>query len=369
MSDPVTLQTVAERAKVSVSTVSRALRGDPVISEASSSHIRSVAASLNYHPLRRRKESAHKSFQSPLAGKRLAVVTLGMDRSLASVPVVSASIHSVEAALSSAGAQLQLLNIPDLEENPWSRHKPELDGVFLLAAMQGRHIADTNSPWIKGLLKLPHVWLLGRPEGCDGDSVGANDMLVGSMAADYLADRGHRHVAFISPKPDHVLMMHRENGFIAQGLRRGLKVDRYVEAPMEGWTLPLKPPQTSESVQMLVDRMLVSNPRPTALLAASDSVATVVYGALIKRGIRIGEEIGVISGNNDRALIAGMHPPLTTFDIHAHEIGRVAVEQITRRLASSESGSDVVLSLEPALVEGESVKNLATDHDAKKISR
>ncbi len=322
------------------------------------SALRSIATSLKYRPLRRRRHAAHGAMRSPLAGKRLAVVTLGMDRSLASLPVVSALINGAEEAVSAAGAHLQLLNVPDLNEAPPSPRSLELDGAFLMGAMQGRYVADSASPWIRKLFNIPHVWLLGRPDGCDGDAVGANDMLVGTLAADYLADHGHRHVAFLSPKPDHVLMMQRENGFIAQGLRRGLQVDRYVEAPAAGWTLPLKPPQTLESVQALVDRLLAARPRPTALFAASDAVAAVVYGALNKRGVRIGEDISVISGNNDRALIAGMHPALTTFDIQAHDIGRVAAEQLARRLSSGRQYPDSVFSIEPRLVEGASVAKI-----------
>lgn len=356
----ITLQTVAEAANVSVSTVSRALRGDPAISEGITEHVRHIATSLKYRPLRRRRRhTTTVPSNSPLAGKRLAVVTLGMDRSLASLPVVNASINGAEAAVSAAGAHLQLLHVPDLNDTSPSSRSLDFDGAFLMGAMQGRHVADSTSPWVRKLLALPHVWLMGRPEGCDGDAVGANDMVVGTLAADYLADHGHRHVAFLSPKPDHALMMQRENGFIGQGLRRGLKVDRYVESPAEGWSLPIKPPQTLESVQGLVDRLLAANPRPTALLAASDSVAAVVYGALTKRGIRIGEEISVISGNNDRALIAGMHPALTTCDIQAHEIGRVAVEQMTRRLKAGNAGPDSVISLEPVLVAGASVATIS----------
>ncbi|QDU60256.1 Ribose operon repressor [Planctomycetes bacterium Pan216] len=360
MADPVTLQTVADAANVSVSTASRALRGDPVISEDSAARVRDAASSLNYRPLRRRKPAEQKTAHSPLAGKRLAVVTLGMDRSLVSLPVIGASINGTEEALSSAGAQLQLLNVPDLSNVPASHRGLELDGAFLLGAMQGPAVAQCANPWVRKLFTIPHVWLLGRPEGCDGDTVGANDMLVGTLAADYLADHGHRHVAFLNPKPDHVLMMHRENGFIAQGLRRGLRVERYASAPPEGWTIPLKPPQTSESVQLLVDQLLEANPRPTALFAASDSVAAVAYGALSKRDIRIGRDISMISGNNDDALIAGLHPALTTFDIQPYEIGRAAVDQMARLLSMTATPPDSVIGLEPKLVERDSVRTLAT---------
>lgn len=352
---PVTLHDVAKAADVSVSTASRALRGHPAISEERIARIRDVAKSLNYRPLRRRKRPSQQNSSSSLAGKRLAVVTLGMAPSLVSLPAVADAIGGTEEAVSSAAAQLQLLNLPDLDRTPQGGHDLELEGVFLVGALQGRHVAESSSPFIRRLFRLPRVWLLGRPEGCRGDAVGTNDVQLGSLAADYLADRGHSQVAFVGPKPDHVLMMRREDGFSSQGKRRGLQVARFVESPIDGWELPLKPPLATESVQALIDRLLEATPRITALFAASDSVAALCYRALAVRGLKVGEDISVISGNNDASLIQSLYPSLTTFDIHARELGRLAVQQMATRFSSKEALPDTELTLQPVLVEGESV--------------
>ena len=189
MPDPITLQDVANAAEVSVSTASRALRGNTSISDESTARIRGVAESLNYRPLRKRKAATRSGSDSAsgLVGKRLAVVTLGMDSSLVSLPAVADAIGGTEEAVSSAGAKLQLLNLPHLNLPPQGGHDLELDGVFLLGAMQGRHIAESSNSQVRKLLRLPRVWLLGRPEGCSGDIVGTNDVQLGSLSADYLA--------------------------------------------------------------------------------------------------------------------------------------------------------------------------------------
>jgi LacI family transcriptional regulator len=358
---PITLQTVADAANVSVSTASRALRGHSAISEESTARVRQVAQSLNYRPLRKRRTARLEAplAGSGLAGKRLAVVSLGMDRSLLLLPAVAEAISGAEEAVSARGAQLQLLHVPDLNQSLTAHANLELDGVFLVGAMQGRHVADSSSAFVRKLMSLPRVWLLGRPDGCSGDAVGVNDFRLGAMAADYLAEHGHQQVAFVGPKPDHVLMMRREDGFCAQGFRRGLTIQRYVEAPAEGWSLPLKPPSTIDSVQTLIDRLLDASPRPTALFAATDSVAAMCYRALAVRGMRVGQDISVISGNNDETLIQCLYPQLTTFDIHALQLGRLAVPQLASRLLSKLDLPHIELSLEPTLVQGESVASLA----------
>ncbi|QDT46626.1 LacI family DNA-binding transcriptional regulator [Symmachiella dynata] len=363
MKETVTIRTVAEAANCAVSTVSRALRDDPAISEASKQRIREAAEALNYRRLRRPsvKDSTNGNGHSrnTLADKRLIVVTMGLDRSLTSLPVVNATLCGLEDALSGFGLRLQMTHVPDLEEIPDHLDSNELDGVFLIGPLQGRMLADSNCRLLREFRELPTVWLHGRPDGCDwGDSVGADDVLVGKMAADFLADHGHQCVAFVSPKPYQLLMLNRETGFLAQAHRRGLHVQRFVEPPTGGWTMPIKPPLTIETVQHLVDAVLATNPRPTAVFAACDGVATGIYGALTARGVQVGSEMSIIAGNNDWALISGLHPALTTFDIQAHEIGRLAVRQMESLLRTKEQLPNACLSIEPRFVRGESVGHL-----------
>ena len=347
----VTVKTVAKAADCAVSTVSRALRDDPSISEAAKQRIRKVAASLDYRPLRKRrpKNESHATPVSPLEGKQLLVLSLGLDRSLISLPVVSSAISGVEDAFSELGVRFQIAHIPDLQAVPAHLDFDQIDGLFLIGALQGKMLVETNSTLLNRLSQIPSVWLLGRPEGCWGDCVGANDVLLGAKAADFLADHGHQNVAFLSPKPNHLIMRNRETGFVSQAMRRELNVQRFVDPPSKGWTLPVKPPLSTETVQHLVDQLLNAKTRPTALFAGADSVAAVVYGSLARRGIKVGEEISVISGNNDHAFITGLYPSLTTFDIHAHNIGRLAVRQLENRLTMGNSIANVDLTLEPHL--------------------
>ena len=72
----------------------------------------------------------------------------------------------------------------------------------------------------------------------------------------------------------------------------------------------------------------------------------------------MGRDISVISGNNDAALIASLHPHLTTFDVHAYEIGRLAVRQLALRMAYPGPQAESELMVPATLVEGESVATL-----------
>ena len=360
----VTLREIAKVADLSVSTASRALNGHPAISFDTSNLVQDVAAKLHYKGVKSHKRMNRAN---PLFGRNIAVLTLGMHRTLSALPAVASAIHGVEDALTHAGASVQLAHVPDLQQIPLGLPLDRLDGVMLVGAMQGTLVADSRGPILAELKKLPTVWILGRPAGCWGDAVVANDYAVGGMAAEYLARKGHKLLAFVNPKPDHLFFMRREDGFLSAARRLGVEALSYCESPPEGWSLPLKPPLAVETVQTLVDRVLASTPRPTAIFAAADSIAAQVYRALSVRGLQVGRDMSVISANNDQALITALHPHLTTLDVHAHEAGRQAVRHMGMRLMSSsgKSTSDVELMVEPTLVEGESVEDLRTNASAK----
>jgi len=352
----VTMRQVAEAADVSISTVSRALSGDAAVHSESAQRIRRLAASMNYQPTRQRPRSRPAT---SLQGQRIGIVSMGLDRTLVSLPVIAAAINGAEQALSEAGAETRLVHCPQLDAMPPSIAGHNLDGTLMIGAMHGNLIAERGAPIIEKLAARPMIWLMGRPAGCPGHAVGANDYLVGAQAADYLHQRGHRRLAFINPKPSHLLFRRREDAFIAQARRLGAAVQSFVDEPEAGWPLPIQPPQSTECVQALVDRLLETSPRPTAIFAAADSVAALIYGALARRNITIGKQISVISGNNDRPLIAGLHPSLTTLDIHAHHIGRTAVEQLTLGMPPGNPPSHHETLLDPTLVEGDSVADAA----------
>lgn len=347
-----TLQSIASAAKVSISTVSRALNGHPAISSETVARVQHEAKRLHYQ--RRRSHIVVQS-QPPLAMRTIAVMVLGMERSLMTLPVNADVISGAERALAVAGAQVQLAFVPDVDHPPGGhlRHKP--DGLILAGALQGEMLANSASKLMHHLQQLPTVWVLGRPRGCWGDAVVSDDHGTGARAAEYLFRLGHRRLAFLNPKPDHLLFQRREDGFVAMAHRLGAEVQSFCKAPKAGWNLPLPAPQTVEAVQELVDAVLACKPRPTTIFAAADSVAALVYRALAVRGQRVGRNISVISANNDVPIIAGLHPRLTTFDVKAHDLGRLAAQQLALRMSCPADIPACEILLASELVEGESV--------------
>jgi len=362
----VTLKEVASRAELSVSTTSRALNGHPAISLETTEKVRRIAGELRYHPVRsHRRPTPAVSF---LAGRNIAIASLGLDRSLVSMPVISEAFHGAEDSLREAGARVEVLHLPDLQQLPRSLALGQVDGLVLTGAMVNQFARFADTPVAKELRKLPAVWVIGTPPGAWGDAVVADDFAIGSGAAEQLVAHGHQRLAFINPVPDNLLFARRDDGFYAAARRLGAEVQSFCQAPASGWPLPLKAPnQVFDVVQSLVDQLLEASPRPTAMFTAADSVAALVYCALGVRGVRVGHEISVIGGNNTPGLLAVPYPHLATFDIHARKIGNLAVRQLallmaernhSLRMPSLATDISKQVVVKPTFIPGESVLDL-----------
>src|SRR5438105_1638586 len=183
----VTIREVARLANVSVGTVSRVLNGHPSVSPENAERVQRVIGELQY---KRQRVPEFSPF--PLKDKNVALILLGMNRSLAALPSVADAMHGAEAALSEAGANMLLANVPLADRLPAAMERNRVDAVLLKGALTGNLFAGGNPELFDRLRKLPTVWFLGRPDGGDwGDVVQSSDRAVGKLAADHLIAKGH----------------------------------------------------------------------------------------------------------------------------------------------------------------------------------
>jgi LacI family transcriptional regulator len=349
-----TIRDVARAAGVSVGTVSRVLNGHAAVSDESRRRVDQVVRSLNYSPLRKRRPGGGESLQ----GQRTAVVLLGTDSFLATSPVVTEMIHGAEAFLTARGASLELINLPHLDQIPPVLRQDHIKGLILFGALQGNIPKAASGALLTRLSAIPSVWLLRRPQDCWGDSVGPNDCLLGELAAKYLLSKGHREVAFLSPRRDHGSWRLRELNFAWHVQSAGGNATSFLgddeAAPKH---FPIRSGHDLATIERLIGELLATKPRPTALFIPADSISPFVYRVLARRGIEIGKDLSLISCNHERSLTEALHPALTTFDIQADVIGRLAARQLVARLRSGDRSMQppIEISVEPRFIETESV--------------
>jgi LacI family transcriptional regulator len=369
-----TILDVARKANVSSGTVSRVLRGHPTVSADNLRRVQQAVEALQYSP---RHQKASMADAYPLERRNILMLFLGEERSVTTLPVVAAVNQGVQRAIEEAQADLTVAEVPGADHVPKVMSRKTFDGVII----KGLIFNDVNSAIHPELLErlrgIPTVWVIGRA-GDWGDVVESNDILVGKIAADYLVWHGHRRLAFINPNPTHVMKRGRKAGdrsfptedaavhATATGRRQASFTffAQQAEAEVQAclgepgkWPFPSPAVNRIEMVQGLVDKLLDQPKPPTAIFAPNDSIGVTVARALSVRGLQAGRDISLMSCNNEQALLMGIHPALTTIDIHAEEIGRRAVDQLAWRLMHRDRPR-CEIAIEPTLIEGESVATL-----------
>jgi LacI family transcriptional regulator len=350
---PITVKDVAVTAAVSLGTVSRVLNGDPSVSSDVRQRVRRAVETLGYTRLRSR---GRMNSYSPLKGRNIALVMLGMDRSLVELPSVAAAIHGAEAALKELGANLLLVDIPRADHVPTVLGRNRIDGLLLKGSLDSGLLDKGDSVLLGRLSQIPSIWFLGKPPGAWGDVVQSDDRLVGKLAVEHLWQLGHRRLAVLNPNPGHVTFAQRQAAFEWHARSRGAQLVALVGGN-EGGKMPSPPVDAVDNVDELIEQLFALAKPPTAVFVPGDVVAAMVYRALSKRNLHVGRDLSIVSCNYESTLLAGLYPSLTTIDIHAVGIGRRAVDQLTWRLAHREAPLDDI-GVEPSLRSGQSVAML-----------
>ncbi|MBN9106492.1 MAG: LacI family DNA-binding transcriptional regulator [Propionibacteriaceae bacterium] len=149
-----------------------------------------------------------------------------------------------------------------------------------------------------------------------------DEFRAGFEAAHYLLERGHRRIAFIGRSEallDPVLSVTigaRYAGLDAALAESGIEFVHQVDGRF--W----EPDLGYAGAQEVFQRTEV-----TAIIAANDRVAFGVYQAAQERGLRIPDDLSVVSFD-DEYLASYLRPQLTTMQIPYLDMGRVAMELV-----------------------------------------
>ncbi|HKZ91668.1 MAG TPA: substrate-binding domain-containing protein [Candidatus Limnocylindrales bacterium] len=105
--------------------------------------------------------------------------------------------------------------------------------------------------------------------------------------------------------------------------------------------------------------LLTRSSRPDAIIAAVDRQAIGVLGAALELGISVPDELGIV-GEGDTVLSRNAHPPLTTIDPRAAELGAQAIG-VVRQILDGPNSPDQPINVivETGLILRESTARLS----------
>jgi LacI family transcriptional regulator len=314
---------VAQRAGVSIATVSRVINGAPVkISEHTAVKVREAAAELDYRP-----QSAGRVLRqgtSRVVG--LLAANLGN-------PVMAAIAASVEHALRQQGDVMLLADTheqPDIQDE----YLREMGAQLVRAIVM---VVAVPSPKLDELRRrgTPLIFVNRRdPASAKSPYVGIDNIAAGRDVAAYCLRRGWRRPAVVHASIAYSAGKERLAGFLA-GMTEGGVAS--AEIARHG--------RTGSDHLLIGDdamaQMLSGAQRPRVVVCLSDLMAYGVYHRANEAGLKVPEDIAIISFD-DGPLNAWITPWLSAIRAPYERFG-TAVTQALDRIAQSEKAGDTLL--------------------------
>jgi LacI family transcriptional regulator len=298
VSDRPTIKDVAERAGVSIATVSRALNDKGDVSVETRERVREVARSVGY--------SADPAARSLVTQKtHLVAVVVGDNAGHRDLSLVF--FGKVLAAISRrlAHSSYDPLLLPP--EDAGLEHR--FDAAILIGVDDDDHLIVE--------LAAREVPLVGMDVRCAGGRaayVGSDHADGVSLALAHLHALGHRRIAHVAGALNTLAGSERLAAFRRETERLQLELpDEYVR----------QGDFSSASGYRETCALLALPHRPTAIVAASDLMALAALQAIRDAGLQPARDVAVV-GFDDLEAAALAHPPLTTIRQDRQELGTLA---------------------------------------------
>ena len=300
-----TIQDIAERANVSISTVSRVLNNTAPVAEETRARVLSIIAELGYKP---------NLFAQGLAGGQSR--TIGVLTQLIGSPFYDVILRGILKGIDSSGYS------PLFADGGWDAKKDQMAiNMFIQRQVDGLIILNGHSPeefLLEIASEIPMI-IVGRDipdlkEQC----LPFDDFEAAQKATQYLIEAGHRRIAHITGLGDHQDAIERRDGYLKAHKEAGIEADP---------DLIIEGDFTEPSGVMAVEMLLMRGRIFSALFAANDQMAYGARLALYRRGLRVPEDVSIV-GFDDQAPSAYMIPPLTSIRRPPLEIGEAASQAL-----------------------------------------
>lgn len=225
------------------------------------------------------------------------------------------------------------------------RHQPPLIDQYpnLLHERCVEGLIAVDTPYDQDL-PIPVVAVSGHRDVNGVTTIALNHAQAARLALEYLAELGHRRIAFIKGQVFSSDTEVRWQAIRSTAKSLGLRVRPSLVAQLEGDS------PSPELGYIAAKKLLAAGEAFTALFAFNDVSAIGAIRALREAGYRVPEEISVI-GFDDVHAAAFHNPALTTIRQPLSEMGRLAAETLLRRIAKGPvKPYPKLITVEPELI-------------------
>lgn len=300
-----TLKDVAERAGVTVTTVSRMLNGRVNVSEATRARITAAMEEIGYYPNEMARSLTRKNSSF-----------IGLIVPSARNYFFAEFIQHIEAAAEQKGCRLLLC-----VSNQDRKKEQEYYQMLLSNKVTGVIMANysQNAP-MRGA--APMV-VFEQPVCPDIPCALTDDWMGGHLAGKHLIEKGCRHLLYLSGNAEkNAISNRRFEGFAAACDEADMKRPLLIEASWEEFV--------SMRYDFSVSRLFREHPEADGIFTSNDIMAACVVQYCHKNNIRIPEEKKIV-GYDDTSFASLCAMPLTTVHQPIEELAQYAVESTIRQ--------------------------------------
>ncbi|WP_315794541.1 GntR family transcriptional regulator [Paenibacillus sp. BIC5C1] len=291
--------------------------------------------------------SGNVTTDKKLMKRKIALLFPNMDDYVARI------IASVEKEARKSGCQLLIRITTDKEDESiclQELYEEGIDGIILFPRGRTRcseKVLELN------LLNYPLVIIDRIFREVNIDCVYHDHYQGAYNLTEYLIDRGHREIGYISMPFDGVTSREdRYKGYVQAMLDYALPVNgrNICLDCAEDYMLNLNGPN------LQLKDFIQSNPAMTAVVCADDYIATSCLYTALSIYKQVPEELSII-GFSDIQLASLLPVPLTTAKQTTEKLGQAAVNLLCKRMENSREGA-LSIKVNTTIIERSSVRNL-----------
>ena len=315
----ISIKDIARAARVSHSTVSRALHDSPLVNPRTRAKIRRIAQEKGYTPsavarsLVNRRTDTIGVVVTSIADPFIGEVVSGIEE------VALANDYSVVLATCHADPDREVRAVRGF-------HERRVDGILVAASRVGALYVPMLSE-----MRVPIVLINNQHPGEFVFTVTIDNVNGARDATRHLVEFGHRLIAYIGDQFGLQSDTERFTGYRQVLEESGIGFQPKLVGQGDG--LP-------EGGRRAMARLLDARPRPTAVFCYNDLSALGAMRAARDRGLRVPEDLSV-AGFDDLFLSSYADPPLTTVQQPKQEMGREAARLVLGLLSGGKPESRV----------------------------
>jgi LacI family transcriptional regulator len=309
------MKDIANELGLSISTVSRALQDNPAIAEETIIRVKEIAQKLDYFP-----DSIARNL------KTNASATIGVIVPEIKHEFFSSVIDGMEDLAHQHGFTVIVSKSnEDYDREVLNTHHMLSNRVAGIAASISQSTQDGDH-FLRFLNRGIPVVLFDRVlDDLDVSKVIVNDYQGSIEAIQHLIDRGYKRIAHLAGPSPLGIARERQRGYKDALVSANIPYDE---------DLVIHGAMGENAGKLGVISLFDLEEPPDAIFAVNDPVAIGARGELLRMGLNIPDDVGLLGFSNNR-ITEKLDPPLTTVDQHGYKMGQVAVQILLDELKTA----------------------------------